>query len=76
MRRFKTDIYTASTGVQMTLLWANEHDYQLGIEFLTKLGTACGQSEEDRPRRPPFFYLQDDTQLEALMSFRKSLEAR
>ncbi len=66
------DVYTASTGVEMTISWPNEEDYQKGKEFLTKMGANCGPPGQVR-KRPEFFYLQNMEQLRALLELRKSM---
>ena len=65
------DIYTASTGVQMTIWRPSEEAYQKGREFLVKMRADCGPPNQTR-ERPEFFYLQDREQLRSLMKFRKS----
>lgn len=76
MPKLKMDIYTVTTGVEMTLSWANEEEYRLGKKFLTDMGTACGQSSERNVDKPEFFYLQNEQQLDALFAFRKKLKKR
>lgn len=60
----------------MTLSWENEYDFQLGIEFLTKMGAACGAADGKRSNKPPFFYLKNEQQLDALYEFRRKLRER
>ena len=76
MTKLKMEIYTVSTGVEMTLSWDNEADYRLGRQFLTDMDTACGQSREASADKPEFFYLQNEQQLDALFEFRKRLKSR
>lgn len=73
MSNLKMDIYTQATGVQMTIAWADEEEYQLGKKFLMDMGASCGQSSERRDKKPAFFYLENDQQLESLYEFRRSL---
>jgi hypothetical protein len=70
-KNLKMDIYTATTGVEMTIKWANEEEYQLGRKFLTDMGADCGSS---RGTKPEFFYLKNKQQLEALYEFRQALK--
>lgn len=70
------DIYTQSTGVQMTIAWANEEEYQLGKKFLTDMGALDFPSDEVRREKPEFFYLENRQQLEALFEFRRSLRGK
>lgn len=76
MPNFKIDIYNRATGVQMTIRWANEDEYQLGKKFLTDLGASCGNSSDRREGKPAFFYLENQQQLEALYEFRRSLREK
>lgn len=71
------DIYTQATGVQMTLAWPNEEDYQLGKKFLIDIGALYFPSDEE-PRRdkPEFFCLENREQLESLFEFRRSLREK
>lgn len=69
------DIYTASTGVQMTLSWPTRSDYLEAEEFLKKMGAACGSGMR-RTGPVPFFYLEDERQLDALFSLRKTQRER
>ena len=69
------DVYTASTGVQMTIWWANEEDYKKGREFLVKMGADCGPPAPGR-KRPEFFYLQNEQQRRSLLALRKSLSRK
>jgi len=73
MLNLKMDIYTKATGVQMTITWANEEEYQLGQKFLTDMGASCGQASDRRGEKPAFFYLESKEQLESLYEFRRSL---
>ena len=57
MPNLEMDIYTVSTGVQVTVEWPNEEGYRLGKELLTKMGAHCGPAGEVRKNRE-FFYLQ------------------
>lgn len=75
MPSLEMDVYTASTGVEMTIWWANEEDYQKGREFLTRMGANCGPPEKNR-KKPEFFYLQNLEQLQSLLEFRKSLDKK
>jgi hypothetical protein len=73
MSELEMDVYTATTGVQMTIAGADEQQYQMGKEFLTRMGANCGPPGQSR-KRPEFFYLQDEQQLQSLLEFRKSLD--
>lgn len=73
MSNLKMDIYTKATGVQMTIAWANEEEYQLGKKFLTDMGASCGRSSDRRGEKPAFFYLENRQQLESLYEFMRSL---
>jgi hypothetical protein len=76
MAKLEMDIYTQATGVQMTIAWANEEEYQLGKKFLTNMGASCGQSSDRRDEKAEFFYLESKQQLEALFQFRRSLREK
>ncbi len=76
MQNLKMDIYTQATGVQMTIAWTNEEEYQLGKKFLTDMGASCGQSSDRRGEKPAFFYLESKEQLESLYKFRRSLREK
>ncbi len=76
MVNLEMDIYTQATGVQMTIAWANEEEYQLGKKFLTDMDAGCGQSSDRRGEKPEFFYLESEQQLEALFQFRRSLREK
>jgi hypothetical protein len=69
----KADIYTASTGVEMTLLW-NEEEYVQAKAFLTNMGAATGNAAA--VGKPEFFYLENQQQLDALMEFNHELRKR
>lgn len=70
------DVYIQTNGVQMTIAWTNEEEYQIGRNFLMNLGASCGQSSERRHDKPAFFYLENENQLEALFEFRQSLREK
>jgi hypothetical protein len=72
------DIYTVTTGVEMTIKWANEGEYQLGKKFLTDMGAGCGPPDKasDHDQKPEFFYLQNEKQLHALLNFMRSLKEK
>lgn len=72
------DIYTATTGVEMTIKWANEEEYQLGKKFLTDMEAGCGPPDKarDHDQKPEFFYLENEQQLEALFKFMRSLKEK
>jgi hypothetical protein len=72
------DIYTATTGIEMTIKWSNEDEYQLGKQFLKDMGAGCGPPGEVRARdqKPEFFYLENEQQLEALFKFMQSLKEK
>jgi hypothetical protein len=74
MQKYKMDIYTVTTGVQMTLSWDTGEEYQLGKKFLTDMGAACSQSGKANTGKPEFFYLQNEQQLESLFAFRQKLK--
>lgn len=73
----KMDIYTQATGVQMTLAWRNEDEYQLGKKFLIDVGALYFPSgEEPRRDKPEFFCFENREQLESLFEFRRSLREK
>ena len=76
MLNLKMDIYTRATGVQITIAWVSEEEYQLGKTFLEDLGASCGQSSERRGERPAFYYLENEDQLKSLYQFMRSLEKK
>jgi hypothetical protein len=73
MPNLKMDVYTQSTGVQLTLSWNNEQEYQRAKEFLASLGASCISQGEPSSGKPEFVYLENTKQLEALYEFRRSL---
>jgi hypothetical protein len=78
MSNLEMDIYTATTGVQITVKWENEDEYQLGKKFLTDMGASCGSRGKMRvpDQKPEFFYLENAKQLEALFRFMRSLNEK
>ena len=76
MSNLKMDIYTRATGVQMTIAWANEEEYQLGKKFLADMGASCGGSSDHRGDKPSFFYLETKEQLDSLFEFRRTLREK
>lgn len=70
MSNLKMKIYTAATGVEITIAWANEDDYKLGNKFLTDMGVLNFPPEADKPAS---FYLENKEQLESLYKFRRTL---
>lgn len=70
MSKLKMKIYTAASGVEMTVAWANEEEYKLGNKFLADMGVLNFPSDGDRPAS---FYLETKQQLESLYEFRRSL---
>ncbi len=75
MSTLKTEIYIAWTGVEMTLSWANERDYQSAKEFFAEMGVLW-LPNLSRPDEPPLIYLEKEPQLEALYEFRRQLRER
>lgn len=73
MLNLKMDIYTAATGVQKTLAWANPEEYRLGKKFLMEVGALCCSQTGEQPE---FFHLQTVDQLESLYAFRRTLRER
>lgn len=78
MLNLEMDIYTATTGVEMTIKWASENEYQLVKKFLTDMGAGCGPPSRVRAagQRPEFFYLENDEQFHALLNFMRSLKEK
>ena len=76
MLNLPMDIYTRATGVEITIAWANEEEYQLGKKLLIDMGASCGESSERRGAKPASFYLETKEQLESLYAFRRSLRER
>jgi hypothetical protein len=72
MNALKTKIYIAWTGVEMTLSWANERDYDSAMEFFAELGVLCVPSLPDQDL-PLFVCLEKEQQLDALYEFRRKL---
>jgi hypothetical protein len=73
MSNLKMKIYTAATGVEMTIAWANEEEYKLGDKFLTDMGALNFPPGGDKPAS---FYLENKEQLESLYEFRRSLREK
>ncbi len=76
MSNLKMEIYTQSTGVQLTLAWDNEEEYQLGKDFLANLGALWFERPSDNAGKPNFVYLKNINQLEALYEFRRFLREK
>lgn len=70
------EIYTAFNGVQMTIAWADEAEYQAGKEFLIGLGAFDIPFAATRADRPEFIYLETEQQRDALFEFRRSLREK
>ena len=66
------DVYTAFNGVQMTLTWKDEFDYEKGKAFLADMGALLMPSP-DRSAVALFVCLESEAQLEALWEFRARL---
>jgi len=73
MSNLEMDIYTRATGVQVTIAWVDEDEYQLGKKFLTELGAGCGQSSDRRSDKSAFYYLETEDQLKSLYAFMRGL---
>lgn len=73
MSNLKMKIYTAATGVEMTIAWETADDYKLGDKFLTEMGALNLPSIGDKPAS---FYLETKQQLESLYEFRRSLREK
>ncbi len=56
MSKLKMEIYTASTGVEMTLSWTNEEEFSLGKAFLEKLVGGSMERNEFHPDKPECYY--------------------
>jgi hypothetical protein len=76
MSNLLMEIYNQSTGVQLTLAWANEEEYQLGKRFITDIGGRFFPSPGAAPTKPEGVYLENTEQLEALYVFRRSLREK
>jgi hypothetical protein len=73
MPNLRMKIYTAATGVEMTVAWANEKEFKLGYKFLTDMGALGIPPNGDKPAS---FYLETKEQRDALHEFRRSLRER
>jgi hypothetical protein len=73
MSNLKMRIYTAATGVEMTIAWANENEYKLGYKFLMDMGALDFPPNRDKPAS---FYLKTEEQRDALYEFRRSLREK
>jgi hypothetical protein len=73
MSSLKMKIYTAATGVEMTIAWSNENEYELGDKFLTDMGALNFPPHGDKPAS---FYLKNKAQLDSLYEFRRSLREK
>ncbi len=76
MSNLAMDIYTQSSGVQLTLDWDNEEEYQIGKKFLADLGALFFENRQSNPCKADFVYLENTGQLEALYEFRRSLQEK
>lgn len=73
MSNLKMKIYTAATGVELTVAWANENEYKLGYKFLTDMGALDFAPSGDKPAS---FYLKTKEQRDTLYEFRRSLNEK
>jgi hypothetical protein len=76
MSDFKMDVYTASSGVEMTLTWESEEEFRLGKAFLEQLLDGDSSFLIIEEGKIPFCYLRDREQLLALHDFRRELRNR
>jgi hypothetical protein len=76
--RLKMNIYSAPTGVRMTIKWANEAECLLGKKFLTDIGAIFigATFAEANGENPECFALETERQLDALYDFRRSLKEK
>ena len=73
MQNLNMKIYTAETGVEMTIAWVDGKEYKLGYKFLTDMGALDFPPKGDKPAS---FYLKTKEQLESLFQFRRSLREK
>lgn len=67
------NVYDGTTGVQMTMTWANEEEYQQVRAFLIDVGAMAFASNDDRQDQPEFFCVKAREQLDALFEFSRSI---
>ena len=70
MSDLKTRLYTAETGVEITISWTSQEDFKLGTKFLTDMGVLSFPPDGEKPAS---FYLETEQQLESLYQFRRAL---
>lgn len=63
-------------GVESTIEWANEQDYQLAKKFLTDRGVLCAESKDANGKTCNFFYMENTEQFNAFCDFRLKLKQR
>jgi hypothetical protein len=72
MSHLRMKIYSPF-GVESTVEWANEGEYQQAKKFLKDNGVLCAESKDDSGKRRDFFYIETMQQFNAFHDFRKSL---
>lgn len=70
MPRFKMEVYTQEAGVELTLVWHNEEEFNQAIRFLNETLAGHGGLTSPEPGKPRFCYLETQEQLNALHDFR------
>jgi hypothetical protein len=68
-------IYSEYDGVESTIVWRNELQFQQIKKFLEDMGLhVSGVTSEGERTRPAFVYMKTEQQYKAMCEFSKSLE--
>jgi len=74
MSNLEMRIYTAFDGIESTIKWCNDDEYQAVRKFLQDNGAdVCGISEDNKPTGREFVYVENKEQIEGLSEFVRSL---
>jgi hypothetical protein len=74
MQNLQMLIYTAVNGVQNTISWTDEKEYDAATKFFNDIGAPItGVHDNDGPTGAVFVYLDDQQKMDAFSEFLKSL---
>ena len=69
-------IYTAFNGVESTVTWANQGEYQAVKKFFEDAGASVMSISSNVPTDAEFVYVEKKEQIQGLSEFVKSLRQR
>jgi hypothetical protein len=70
-------VYSEYDGVESTIVWRNEEQFQQVIKFLEDMGLHVSGTTSDGERtRPAFVYVKTEQQYKAMCEFSWSLEEK